>query len=107
MAEKISDELWARLNTTGGMDTPWLKEQLENWDVTAEQKKTDFMEHMYNCSGRQDPLHPLHGLYSGLWQDFCINEAGPYARDEYFARLEFVAKLQAGEFEGQEVHIPA
>ena len=98
----MTDDLAKKLRTAGAFDTPWLKEQLRNWNVIAEQKKADFMEHMYQCAGRQDPSHPMHGLYTNLWQDFCIGEAGAYCRDEYFRRLEFVKDLEAGKFEGQE-----
>ena len=66
-------------------------EYLSNWDTIAEQRKADFMEHMYKCSGR------TNGLYTGLWQDFCLNEAGSYCRNLFFERQaaiqEFV-KLQ-------------
>lgn len=93
----MTEDLAKKLNTAGAFDTPWLKEQLSNWDVKAEQRKADFTEHMYRCSGR------TNGLYTGLWQDFCVKEAGPYCRDEYFRRLQFVEDLKAGKFEGQEV----
>jgi len=96
----MTEDLAKKLRTAGAFDTPWLKEQLQNWDVKAEQRKADFMEHMYRCSARNN------GLYTGLWQNFCLTEAGPYCRDEYFNRLDFVERLQNGEFEGQEVHIP-
>jgi len=49
-----------------------------------EQKKVDFMEHMYQCSAR------TNGLYTGLWQEFCLNEAGPIMRDRYFEMLEAI-----------------
>lgn len=62
-----------------------------------EQRKADFMEHMYRCSGRQD------GLYSGLWQEFCIREAGPYCREDYFRRLQFVKDLEEGKFKDEEI----
>lgn len=93
----MTDDLTTKLRTAGAFDTPWLKEQLRNWNVVAEQQKADFMEHMYKCSAR------TNGLYSGLWQEFCINEAGPYCRDEYFRRLEFIKDLETGKLEGQEV----
>lgn len=93
----MTDDLAKKLRTAGAFDTPWLKEQLRNWNVKAEQQKADFMEHMYKCSAR------TNGLYTGLWQAFCLGEAGPYCRDEYFRRLEFVKDLEAGKFEGQEV----
>jgi hypothetical protein len=96
----MTEDLAKKLKTAGAFDTPWLKEQLANWDTTAEQRKADFMEHMYRCSGR------TNGLYTGLWQEFAIKEAAPYCRDEYFRRLEFVRDLEAGKFEGQEVIVP-
>lgn len=86
----MTEDLVKKLNTAGAFDTPWLVEQLRNWNVVAEQKKADFMEHMYNCSGRQDPAHSMHGLYTGLWNDFCVREAGPIMRDRYFEMLEAV-----------------
>ena len=53
-------------------------------DYSNEQKKADFMEHMYQCSAR------ANGLYTGLWQEFCLNEAGPIMRDRYFEMLEAI-----------------
>lgn len=53
-------------------------------DYSNEQKKADFMEHMYQCSAR------TNGLYTGLWQKFCLNEAGPIMRDRYFEMLEAI-----------------
>ena len=49
------------------MDTSYLN----GWNPKKEQQKADFMEHMYQCSGR------TNGLFTGLWKDFCMNEAGP------------------------------
>jgi hypothetical protein len=86
----MTDDLAKKLRTAGAFDTPWLKEQLRNWSVVAEQKKADFTEHMYQCSGRQHKAHPMHGLFTGLWQDFCIREAGPVMRDRYFEMVEAV-----------------
>lgn len=90
----MTDDLLTKINTAGAFDTPWLKEELRNWKATEEQKKADFMEHMYDCSGRQDPSHPMHGLYTGLWQDFCIKEAGPFCRNRYFEMVEAVKQMQ-------------
>ena len=84
------DDLAKKLNTSGAFDTPWLKEQLENWDVVAEQKKADFTEHMYRCSGR------TNGFYTGLWQDFCICEAGPIMRQRFFEMMEAVRLYEEG-----------
>ena len=53
-------------------------------DYVKEQKKADFMERMYQCSAR------TNGLYTGLWQEFCLNEAGPIMRDRYFEMLEAI-----------------
>lgn len=65
---------------------------LAGWDVKAEQRKADFMEHMYQCSGRANASPGVVGLYTGLWQEFCLKEAGPFARDKYFEMVE-AAKL--------------
>ena len=56
-----------------------------------------FQQHMYNCAGRQHPDHPMHGLFTGLWHDFCLNEAGKAQRDMWFERMEFVQKVERGE----------
>jgi len=63
---------------------------LAGWDVKAEQRKADFMEHMYQCSGRANMGPGITGLYTGLWQEFCLKEAGPFARNKYFEMLEAV-----------------
>jgi hypothetical protein len=68
---------------------------LNNWSVVKEQQKADFMEHMYQCSAR------TNGLYTGLWQDFCINEAGPIMRDRYFEMLEAVKQFEQMQQEQQ------
>ena len=38
-------------------------------------RRVIFQNHMYKCAGRDNPDHPMHGLFTGLWHDFCINEA--------------------------------
>lgn len=95
----MTEDLVKKLNTTGAFDTPWLVEQLRNWNVVAEQKKSDFMEHMYDCAGRNAPDHPMRGLYTGLWQDFCIREAGPIMRDRYFEMMEAVRLYEEGKLQ--------
>jgi hypothetical protein len=80
----MTDNLLKKLNTTGAFDTPWLKEQLSKWDVVAEQKKADFIEHVYQC------YKPGNNCYTGLWQRFCIQEAGPAAREQYFEMVKAV-----------------
>lgn len=67
---------------------------LIGWDIKEQEKRASFMEHMYNCSGRADPLHPQHGLYTNLWKDFCIKEAGYAMRDMWFDRMDFLKDLE-------------
>lgn len=67
---------------------------LAGWNVTAEQRKADFMEHMYQCSGRANGGPGVIGLYTGLWQEFCLKEAGPFCRNMYFDRLQAVKEYQ-------------
>jgi hypothetical protein len=95
----MTEELIKKINTAGAFDTPWLKEMLRNWDAFAELRKAEFMEHMYNCAGRQDSAHPMHGLYTGLWHDFCIQEAGPILRERYFEMVEAVRLYEEGRLE--------
>ena len=60
-------------------------------------RRVIFQQHMYNCAGRQNPDHPMHGLFTGLWHDFCLNEAGKAQRDGWFDRMEFVQKVESCE----------
>ena len=60
-------------------------------------RRVIFMDHMFKCAGRDNPDHPMHALYTGLWHDFCINEAGRAQRDMWFDRMEFVKKVESGE----------
>ena len=76
-------------NKKDQLGTPeWLEEN---------NRRIVFQQHMYNCSGRANPDHPMHGLFTGLWQDFCLNEAGIAQRDQWFERMEFVEKVESGE----------
>ena len=72
---------------------------LAGWDVAAEQRKADFMEHMYQCSGRANGWPGVVGLYTGLWHEFCIKEAGPIMRDRYFEMMEAVRLYEEGKLE--------
>jgi hypothetical protein len=72
---------------------------LAGWDVKKEQQKADFMEHMYHCSGRANGGPGVVGLYTGLWQEFCIKEAGPIMRDRYFEMMEAVRQYEEGKLE--------
>lgn len=95
----MTDDLATKLNTAGAFDTPWIKEQLLNWDAVKEQQKADFMEHMYHCAGRQYKDHPMHSLYTGLWHDFCIKEAGPTCRDKFFDMVDAIRLYEQGKLE--------
>jgi hypothetical protein len=68
------------------MNTDYLAE----FNPKEEQKTQIFLEHMYKCSGREDPSHPMHSLYTGLYQEFCIREAGPLARERWFEMQEAI-----------------
>ena len=72
---------------------------LAGWDVADEQRKADFMEHMYQCSGRANGGPGVVGLYTGLWHEFCIKEAGPIMRDRYFEMMEAVRLYEEGKLE--------
>lgn len=72
---------------------------LMGWDVKKEQQKVDFMEHMYQCSGRANGGPGIVGLYTGLWKDFCIREAGPAMRDRYFEMMEAVRLYEEGKLQ--------
>lgn len=34
-----------------------------------------FLEELYHAAGRDKPEHPMHCLYTGLWQDWNQGEA--------------------------------
>lgn len=60
---------------------------LLGWDASAEQKKTDFMEHLYEV------YQPASHCYTGLWEKFKV-EAAMHCREEYFERLKFVQEVK-------------
>jgi hypothetical protein len=95
----MTEDLAKKLSTPCAFDTPWLKDQFQNWKPSEELKKAVFMEHMYNCDGRSDPEHPMHGLYTGLWQNFCVKEAGPVMRDRWFEMIEAIDQYLKGELQ--------
>lgn len=72
---------------------------LAGWDVAAEQRKADFMDHMYQCSGRHQGPPGVKGLYTGLWEQFCIREAGPVMRDKWFEMMEAVRLYEEGKLD--------
>ena len=58
-------------------------------ELIEQDKRSAFMGHLYRVYGRNNPYHPLHGHYSGLWQDFK-EEAAYIVREQFFDRLEAV-----------------
>ncbi len=67
--------------TTDGFD---YQKILDAWSCHDEQQKADFLEHLYQV------YQPADYCYTGLWQRFLNEEAGPYCRHLYFERLEAV-----------------
>lgn len=82
------DDLVKKLNTAGAFDSPWLQEQLRNWNVVDEQKKADFMERLYEV------YKPTNNCYTGLWERFCLTEAGSAMRERYFEMLAAVKEYE-------------
>ena len=72
---------------------------LAGWDAKAEQRKADFMEHLYQCSGRANAGPGIVGLYTGLWEQFCIREAGPVMRDRYFEMMDAIRLYEEGKLQ--------
>ena len=60
------------------------EEILLNWNVKREQRKADFMEHLF------DVYKPSNNCYTGLWQRFCMGEAGEYCKNMYYEQLEAI-----------------
>tara|TARA_R100000742_G_C4244436_1_gene63581 strand:+ start:76 stop:516 length:441 start_codon:yes stop_codon:yes gene_type:complete len=73
-----------------------MNQENHNW-IEENNKRVIFQNHMYKCAGRDNPDHPMHGLFTGLWHDFCLNEAGLAQRNMWFERMEFVRKVESGE----------
>lgn len=95
MTDLSTAELKQKLNTTGGFDTDWLRNELQNWNVIEQQKRADFMEHIYQC------YQPGNNCYTGLWQRFCITEAGPHCREKFFEMKEAVRLYEEGRLQAE------
>ena len=95
MTDLTTEELTKKLNTAGAFDSDWLKEQLQNWNVIEEQKRADFIEHIYQC------YQPGNNCYTGLWERFCLTEAGPYCRKKWFEMKEAVYLYEEGKLQAQ------
>jgi hypothetical protein len=39
-------------------------------DFNEDQARQDKLEELYADDGRHDPDHPMHGLYTGLWEAY-------------------------------------
>jgi len=57
--------------------------------LIEQDKRTAFMRHLYHAYGRNNKDHPMHGFYTGLWQEFK-EEAAYIVREQFFDRLEAV-----------------
>jgi len=66
----------------------------EDFNVLEQHRRAIFMEHMYKCSGRENPEHPQHGHFTGLWQKFCIEEAGPVCVNMWFDQQHAIAQYK-------------
>lgn len=64
------------------------QEILDNWNVTLEQQRADFQEHLYQT------YKPANHCFTGLWERFCITEAGPICRDKYFEMVAAVKEYE-------------
>ena len=95
MTDLSSAELAKKLNTTGGFDTDWLRNELQNWNVIEQQKRADFMEHIYQC------YQPGNNCYTGLWQRFCMTEAGPFCREKWFEMKKAVRLYEEGRLQAE------
>ena len=63
------------------------EEYLATWNIHEQNQRAIFMEHMYDRSGR------TNGLYTGLWQEFCMKEAGPYCKTMWFEQQRAVKEF--------------
>ena len=56
-----------------------MSSQLPDWAsqawarVCSDQARMDFLEALYFKEGRDDPAHPLHSLYTGLYMNYLGN----------------------------------
>jgi len=75
-----------------------------DWKFWLEEnnRRVIFQDHMYKCAGRDNPDHPMHALFTGLWHDFCLNEAGIAQRNMWFDRMQFVQDVADGKVKIEE-----
>ena len=65
---------------------------MNEW-VEENTRRQIFLDILYDTYGRNDPEHPQHGHYSGLWKQFLYDEAGQFARDQFFLREKMKAEV--------------
>ena len=65
---------------------------MNEW-VDENTRRQIFLDILYDTYGRNDPEHPKHGHYTGLWEDFLYEEAGKFARDQFFLREKMKAEV--------------
>ena len=65
-------------------------------ELIEQDKRSAFMGHLYRVYGRNNPDHPMHRHYSGLWQEFK-EEAAYIVREQFFDRLEAVRLYEAAQ----------
>jgi len=40
--------------------------------IKEDQERQQKLEELYEKDGRHDPSHPMHCLYTGLWQEYLM-----------------------------------
>ena len=68
----------------------------ETWNAEQENRKALFIDFLYQRSGR------TNGLFTGLWENFCMTEAGPVMREDFFKRLQFIEDVRTGKIKLQQ-----
>lgn len=43
-----------------------------NQGLALDRARAKTLEALYQSSGRNDPAHPMHGTFTGLWEDLCL-----------------------------------
>jgi hypothetical protein len=77
-------------------------------DFNEDQARQDKLEQLYADDGRHDPGHPLHGVYTGLWESYMAELSKPAAeplQDEANSIIDYYGAL-ARQHEGKCVYHP-
>ena len=59
-----------------------------DWNPALENQKAIFMERLLSV------YQPPSRCYSGLWQKFCLQEAGPVSRSHFFDFLNAIEQYE-------------